>query len=454
MKRFLAYVMSMALTVSSLSCANATYVYADTIAGNYVSMGVMISLLFSAYGIQRTIDGSQYINNLIQQCAQEATETGFGMLKNGVQSIGVTIQNGVSYVQKSFAEWVYNWALENNIFDVSQGSTPEWYTFQYGQTYTITSGLTLYQLAPIAGLPDGLVSICASSGVINANDFCVIEKAYRPRDTQTTFFVASFPSGTELSFTYGSADNPKTSGIHGGQVIYKPSTGYMSDHVTNHDFAVTNTREWETGSDSSYVLHNFYNGLNGTLSGSLDYGVTNDIPDVSEDLDSYASDWVQDGITIDEDGTSEDYIPVTLPIDGVGTAVGVVEGTEEAINSAGALDQYDVRTGTISDDAVADLQEAVQDSESEEELKDDLSIQGLETVFPFCLPWDFASFISLLRADPVAPKFELQALNADGETISYTFDLSTFDSVALVCRNMELLAFIIALILLTKGFFV
>ena len=59
MKRIFSLIISVIITISSLSCANVTPVYADTIAGNYVSMGVMISLLFSAYGIQRTIEGSQ-----------------------------------------------------------------------------------------------------------------------------------------------------------------------------------------------------------------------------------------------------------------------------------------------------------------------------------------------------------------------------------------------------------
>ena len=438
--------MSVVITVSSFSCANATYVYADTIAGNYVSMGVMISLLFSAYGIQRTIEGSQYINSLIQQCAHEASETGFGMLKNGIQSIGVTIKNGVSYVQKSFAEWVYNWALEKNIFDVSSAETPEYFTFQEG-TYTVNGGINIAQLFSANGLPMDIAQRALTSDRISASDPCYVET--RPGSGGATgYFICTVPVGTELTFTtYSSYVRSQTfQGVH----VNKNLNGSLGNPVNENGIRVINTGPYEYGSTSRYA----YNGINGTMTGSLDYGVTNDIPDVSEDLDSYASDWVQDGITIDEDGTSEDYIPVTLPIDGVGTAVGVVEGTEEAINDAGVIDQYDVRTGAISDDAVADLQEAVQDSEAEEELKDDLSIQGLQTVFPFCLPWDFASFISLLRADPVAPRFELKALNADGETISYTFDLSAFDSVALVCRKMELLAFIISLILVTKGFFV
>ena len=445
MKRILSLIMSVMITVSSLSCVNVTTVYADTIAGNYVSMGVMISLLFSAYGIQRTIEGSQYINNLIQQCAQEATETGFGMLKNGIQSIGVTIQNGVSYVQKSFAEFVYNWALEKNIFDVSSTETPEYFTFQEG-TYTLQSGLTITQLQSVIGFPNTVTEEVIVSDRINSSYPCYAEESISGSHGQNhQFYFITLPIGTEISFT-GQESPVSVSNYDGVTISYNSDSGSLGS-IRN-----VSRRIYNSGQRTSNLT--VYNGLNATLTGSLDYGVTNDIPDVSEDLDSYASDWVQDGITVDQDGTSEDYIPVTLPIDGVGTAVGVVEGTGEAINTAGAMDQYDVRSGAISDDAISDLQEAVQDSEAEEELTEDLSIHGLETVFPFCLPWDFASFVGLLKADPVAPRFELQALNADGETISYTFDLSMFDSVALVCRNMELLAFIITLILITKGFFV
>lgn len=447
MKRILALMMSVSIATSSFSCANAIPVYADTVAGNFVSMSVMVSLLLSAYGIQRTIEGSQYINELIQQCTQEASETGFGMLKNGIQSIGVTIQNGVSYVQKSFAEWVYNWALEKNIFDVSQSEVPEYFTFDEG-TYAIESGLNIYQLQSVIGFPNTVMERVIASDRINVSYPCYIEESVSGTNGQNRqLYIVTLPVGTEMTFV--------------GPDVIKSNTNY--DGVTiSYNSVSGNVGNLRTG---SYKIYNsgprdgissrtVYNGLNGTLTGSLDYGVTSDIPDVSEDLDSYASDWVNHGISVDQDGTTEDYIPVTLPIEGVGTAVGVVEGTGEAINSAGAMDQYDVREGTISAQAIEDLEQAVADSEAEEELNDDFTIHGLETVFPFCLPWDFAHFIGLLRADPVAPKFELQALNADGETISYTFDLSMFDSVALVCRNMELLAFIIALILITKGFFV
>lgn len=441
MKRILALLMSVSITASSFSCATAIPVYADTVAGNFVSMSVMVSLLLSAYGIQRTIEGSQYINELIQQCTQEATQSGFGMLKNGIQSIGVTIQNGVSYVQKAFAEWVYNWALENNIFDVSQEQVPEYFTFEEG-TYTISGGISFNDLVGIANIPSDVVQALSTSSYINVSNPCYIDISDQNSGVQYNVFTV--PIGTRITFN---SDQESTSPITGARSSKNKTTGAVSGPYRTTTL-VKNTGDHPVGS----VNHTVINGLNGTLTGAsdLDYGVTSDIPDISQDLDSYASDWVADGITSDD----EDYIPITLPIDSAGTAVGVVEGTTEAINDAGVIGQYDVRDGTISADAIEDLQQAVSDSEAEEELNDDFTIQGLEGVFPFCLPWDFAHFISLLRADPVAPNFELQALNADGETISYTFDLSMFDSVALVCRNMELLAFIIALILITKGFFV
>ncbi len=451
MKRILALMMSISIATSSFSCANAIPVYADTVAGNYVSMSVMVSLLLSAYGIQRTIEGSQYINELIQQCTQEAAQSGFGMLKNGIQSIGVTIQNGVSYVQKSFAEWVYNWALSNGIYDISSDPEPEYYTFGIGN-YVIDSGITFYDLCKIANVPQKVIDKVITSPRINTSYPTYI--AFQPGtyELQGSWRIITIAPGTSIEFGLNTQSNIVQSKLSFNGV--RCNTNSYGDATKPSDIS---NYLWNSGQiNNSGAVYTVYNGLLGHITDASDLGytVTNDIPDVSEDLDSYASDWVNHGISVDQDGTAEDYIPVTLPIDGVGTAVGVVEGTGEAINTAGAMDQYDVREGAISPEAVQDLEQAVSDSEAEEELNDDFTIHGLEQVFPFCLPWDFAHFISLLRADPVAPNFELQALNADGETISYTFDLSMFDSVALVCRNMELLAFIIALILITKGFFV
>lgn len=79
------------------------------------------------------------------------------------------------------------------------------------------------------------------------------------------------------------------------------------------------------------------------------------------------------------------------------------------------------------------------------------AVPGLETIFPFCIPFDIYAFCSALNADPVAPSFEWRMQYAPLD-LDYTFviDLSAFDSVAQVLRTMELLAFCVGLAFWTR----
>lgn len=76
---------------------------------------------------------------------------------------------------------------------------------------------------------------------------------------------------------------------------------------------------------------------------------------------------------------------------------------------------------------------------------------GLEKVFPFSIPVDIVLFFKMFESDPVTPVFPF-VLKVPG-IIDYSQDigLDMFDGVATITRNMELLAFILGLILLTRG---
>ena len=74
-------------------------------------------------------------------------------------------------------------------------------------------------------------------------------------------------------------------------------------------------------------------------------------------------------------------------------------------------------------------------------------------IFPFCLPFDLIDFIGVLDADPEAPKFTIpiKVPSATGwGTYDIVIDLSKFDSVAALLRQMETLAFVVGLIMITR----
>lgn len=72
------------------------------------------------------------------------------------------------------------------------------------------------------------------------------------------------------------------------------------------------------------------------------------------------------------------------------------------------------------------------------------------TVFPFCIPFDIFRFIKLLSAEPEAPKFEYK-YNYLGMKGSINIDLSVFDDIARICRNMQDLIFIVGLAMVTRA---
>ena len=79
------------------------------------------------------------------------------------------------------------------------------------------------------------------------------------------------------------------------------------------------------------------------------------------------------------------------------------------------------------------------------------AVPGLETIFPFCIPFDIYVFCSALNADPVAPSFEWRMQYAPlGLDYTFEIDLSAFDGVAQVLRTMELLAFCVGLAFWTR----
>lgn len=80
----------------------------------------------------------------------------------------------------------------------------------------------------------------------------------------------------------------------------------------------------------------------------------------------------------------------------------------------------------------------------------DYAVPGLQSVFPFCLPFDIYNLLLALAADPVAPSFTWRFYVPGICDEDITVDLSPFDTVAQIVRTVELLAFIVGLALVTR----
>jgi hypothetical protein len=81
-------------------------------------------------------------------------------------------------------------------------------------------------------------------------------------------------------------------------------------------------------------------------------------------------------------------------------------------------------------------------------------LADLKNLFPFCLPFDLIDFFGVLSAEPVAPKFTwtFPGVPRYGvPQVDLEIDLSAFNEVAKIMRTMEVLAFIVGLILITRS---
>lgn len=79
----------------------------------------------------------------------------------------------------------------------------------------------------------------------------------------------------------------------------------------------------------------------------------------------------------------------------------------------------------------------------------DLSLLGLEKVFPFCIPFDIYKLYSVLSAKPVAPKFTWK-FKVLKKTYKLDIDLSDWNEIAELLRLMEFLAFCLYLAYVTR----
>ena len=76
-------------------------------------------------------------------------------------------------------------------------------------------------------------------------------------------------------------------------------------------------------------------------------------------------------------------------------------------------------------------------------------LSGKQNKFPFDIPFNVMYALELLQAEPEAPRIQ-GTLDLVVYEWNYDLDLSDFDSVASICRNMEFLAFLTGLMLMTR----
>lgn len=185
--------------------------------------------------------------------------------------------------------------------------------------------------------------------------------------------------------------------------------------------------------------------------------------DVSPFIAAETYDVVTPGRTLTEIGTLAGNITITLPnsLDFEKELKDLVSGIKPITD---VLPKIGVIPVDIADDKVIGkdmtITEAIEATETIPAVPPaasefDLSLANF---FPFCIPFDFAKFISVFKAEPEAPTFKWKfPVGKDSSGIiyeEYIISLEQFDTVAFWCRKLELLAFIVGLMLATRSMFI
>lgn len=133
-----------------------------------------------------------------------------------------------------------------------------------------------------------------------------------------------------------------------------------------------------------------------------------------------------------------------------GLAAGELDGTK-ALEQAGVRVVDRATDHVVDDSGVTDI--PIADVVVDTSEFDDYTLPGLQTLFPFCLPFDMIDFLNVLSASPQAPHLQvpLKYPTSSGWN-EYVFDIdfSQFDDVAALLRSCECLLFIVGLIMITR----
>lgn len=289
---------------------------------------------------------------------------------------------------------------------------------------------------------------------------------YYPYSDSGYLFVFIISTGTLIrKEIYHSSSGDRTTVNEYKISRYSLGEGYPGIYVSNYTdstcYPVNIPKELykEYSHEASSVAYElrriFYDEiLNASSSVVSDYTVvdtgTTDVYDRDEAYDNldFTGTRTDTGVTdIPIDWGQIGSLDVVLPgvIDGTADIPGILEGAGVIIidrTTEHVIDREGITDIPVTD-VVADVSQI-----------SDYTVNGLTELFPFCLPFDLIDFINVLSAEPEAPHFiytfRYRTLDGWGE-YPIEIDLSVFNSVASLMRDMECLAFIIGLIILTRS---
>lgn len=255
--------------------------------------------------------------------------------------------------------------------------------------------------------------------------------------------------------------------------VNNSGANYMKDDV-NHNYFRKNTfsnissSTWTFTSNTSLNFY-FYGVASEFFTGANMHSWDLALPDST--FQAYNTSLI-DSLSLILTNAISDAIPdvIPLPWDQVSdTAEGINEKIDDLIEKVNtgvlSLEEYMIAIqsilGVIAFDTTTDLviptdpdlpDKTIQDKVNENVTNNGFVLTGLENFFPFCIPFDIYSFITILVADPVAPVIHWHIYNPVSKTDNImTLDFAIWEPVVILFRYIFDFLFIIGLALIARS---
>lgn len=319
-------------------------------------------------------------------------------------------------------------------------SSTTYITLPSGASYTYVDNtysiLPMFSVVPLNG---GDVSISLNSNTVLRIYDTIVENVssnqYRSTFSYTISRNGSVISSNTLTQTgsrslfsvnmfyafYKNASNNLSFGLFRGGTVSGIGSAFTSHNSLSIDL-------------SSYVSLSSTSTSNISLEGSLTDGYSDFEDAINQDLDSDNEDLVV-GVGVGE------FTDILNPVD-------ILDGILDKIIGGTLNPTYE---GPFENQ-----EDAVEELEGNRPFIPVLpngwvQVEGLQSFFPFCIPFDLYNVIALLNVSPEAPQFTWRmGFGSQFEPYDVEIDLQPYESVARVFRIMVVVGFLLFLILKTR----
>lgn len=424
-----------------------------------VGAGIVIGSILLGLGVGMGQDSTQQVlTNLVNDCV-DVIKSDYDFIDEDalIQVYAdYSAETARYYASRELVEAVQTWMFESETIKYTAGAgAPEGYAYYNG---------LLFPELPYPGWQWIIINASGSVKAYGSN----MTPAFRTDSSGTTINVY-----TNYVNYYLLSDD---SWVGKGTVDSRKSFSVSSLIWSSRDIKDPSSVVKIPGMEPSSTLDSYYESL---VEGIALGHVAN--PD--DDLPTGYPVWSGGAISI-PGSTADDEERTGYPIGIADSLSGTLGLSQEDVWSgkstytgSGSIPGTDTETGTGTDtktlsdilagvkaipkaiaDAVADAIAAVKaiPAEVAEATKAEVTTEldglslDLKDFFPFCIPFDLYAFFGCLNAAPEAPVFEL-ALPTPFGSYSFTVDLSPYDSVAEICRKLQLLLFCIGLAFETRN---